>query len=132
MQNILEEAVKSYLESIEVEFNKCKVLPKYGLVSKISIKGDKNFDVFVIIPEIKLNYIANLWFGDSDDYDKEDLSKEIANLIVGNAKVIAQKKGVDFEISTPLFLGEYKKIDYDDILKFKFKNECFFVMFKEK
>jgi len=132
MKNILAEAVKSYLESIEVEMGECKTTPKSGLVSKISTTGDKNCDVFVVVPQMKLDYIAELWFGDSSDYDKDDLCKEIANLIVGNAKVIAENQGVNFEISTPEFMGEYDKIDYDTILKFKFKHRCFFVMFKEK
>ena len=132
MQKIFKEAVKNYLETIEAKFSKCKVNPNKGFVAKIDIKGDENYEIFVVVPKIKLDYIAELWFGDSNDYDVEDLVKEIANLIVGNAKVIAENKGVNFDISTPEFLGEYKDIKYDDILKFKFKNRCFYVIFKEK
>jgi len=131
MQNLLKKAVKNYLESIEVDFDECKVNPKNGLVAKISTKGDKNYDVYVIVPQIKLDYIAELWFGDSNDYDKEDLLKEIANQIVGHAKVIAEKDGINFDITTPDFIGEYQDIKYDDILKFKFKNRCFYLLFKE-
>jgi chemotaxis protein CheY-P-specific phosphatase CheC len=132
MKTIFKDAVKNYLESIEVNFGECKVEPHYGYVSKISIKGDENYDVFVVVPVTKLDYIAELWFGDSSEYDKDDLTKEIANLIVGNAKMLAEEKGVKFDITTPEFLGEYEKIEYDDILKFKFKNRCFYVIFKEK
>jgi len=131
MNTILKEAIKNYVESIEAKISECKTTPKKGFVSKISINGDENMDIFVVLPEKKLDYIAELWFGDSDDYDKDDLTNEIANQIVGNAKIIAQKKGKNFDISTPEYLGEYKKIDYDEILKFKFKNRCFFVLMKE-
>ena len=132
MQNLLQTAVKHYLESIEAEFGECKVKPHYGLVSKISITGDKNYDIFIVVPQMKLDYIAKLWFGDSNDYDKEDLTKEIANLIVGNAKMLAEENGMNVTLSTPEFLDEYEKIECDNILKFKFKNRCFYVMFKEK
>ena len=131
MQNIFKEAVKNYLESIEANFDECKVNPHKGFVAKIEIEGDENYEVFVVVPKLKLDYIAELWFGDSSDYDKQDLVKEIANLIVGNAKVIAEKKNRHFNISTPEFLGEYENIKYDNILKFKFKNRCFYVLFKE-
>ena len=131
MKNIFKEAVKNYIESIEGNLSDCKVDPHKGFVSKITIKGDENYDIFIVVPKEKLDYIAELWFGDKNDYDIEDLTKEIANLIVGNAKVIAENKGVNFDISTPEFIGEYENIDYDDILKFKFKNKCFYVIFKE-
>jgi len=132
MEKILKEAVKNYIDSIEAELGECKVEPHSGYVAKISISGDKNYDIYVVIPKIKLEYISELWFGDKNDYDTKDLVKEIANLIIGNAKVIAENKGINFNISTPEFLGEYENIDYDDILKFKFHNRCFYVLFKGK
>ncbi len=131
MQNILKEAIKNYIESIEAKVSECKSNPKKGYVAKISTNGDLNYDIFVVLPENKLKYISNLWFGDGD-FDADDLTKEIANLIVGNAKVVAEKKGIKFDISTPEFLGEYENIEYDDILKYKFKNRCFYIAFKEK
>jgi len=131
MNIILTDAIKNYIESIEANISKCKANPKKGYVAKISINGDENMDIFVVVPEIKLDYIAQLWFGDKSDYDKEDLTKEIINQIVGNAKIIASKKGINFDISTPKYLGEYKKINYDNILKYKFKNRCFYILMKE-
>ena len=131
MQSIFKEAVKNYLESIEANLDECKADPHTGFVSKVDINGDENYEIFVVIPKVKLDYIAELWFGDSSDYDTEDLVKEISNLIVGNAKVIAENKGIHFDISTPEFLGEYEDMEYNDILKFKFKNRCFYLLFKE-
>jgi len=132
MNTILKEAIINYVESIDTSISDCKAMPKKGYMSKISISGDENMDIFIVLPEKKLDYIATLWFGDADDYDKDDLTNEIANQIVGNAKIIASKKGINFDISTPEYLGEYKKVDYDTILKFKFKNRCFFVVTKGK
>ena len=132
MKKIFKEAVKNYIESIEGNIEECKVNPHKGFMAKINISGDENYDIFIVVPKAKLDYIAELWFGDKNEYDVDDLTKEITNLIVGNAKIIAEKKGVHFNISTPIFLGEYEKFKYDDILKFKFENRCFYVIFKEK
>jgi CheY-specific phosphatase CheX len=131
MNAILKKAVENYIESIEGEIGECKSNPKKGFVAKISIFGDVKYDIYVVLPKIKLDYIAQLWFGDSEMYDIEDLTKEVANLIVGNAKIIAQEKGIKFDISTPSYEGEYKKLEYDEILKFKFKSRCFYLLFKE-
>ena len=131
MKNILTQAIKNYIESIEADIKECKSTPKSGYVAQIDIKGDINSKIFVVLPKIKLDYIATLWFGDSNDYDKEDLTKEITNQIIGNAKVIAEEKNINFDISTPKYLGEYKKIDYDEIIKFKFKNRCFYILIKD-
>jgi CheY-specific phosphatase CheX len=131
MQNILKEAVKNYIQTFQAEIKECKMAPKKGFVSKITITGDRNYDIFVIIPKFKLDYISNFWFGDTN-YEIEDLVNEIANLIIGNAKAIAQQKGVYFNISTPHFLGEFKNIEYNDILKFKFKNRCFYLLFRSR
>jgi chemotaxis protein CheY-P-specific phosphatase CheC len=132
MNTILKDAIKNYIESIESKISECKANPKKGYVAKISINGDENMDIFVVVPKRKLDYIAELWFGDSDDYDKEDLTKEIANQIIGNAKIIAAKKGINFDISTPEYLGEYQNIEYNNILKYKFKNRCFYILMKDK
>jgi CheY-specific phosphatase CheX len=131
MKQILQDAVKNYLESIEAKLEECGGNLNLGFTSKISITGDKEYDIYVVLPKTKLDYVSNLWFGD-DNYEIDDLSKEIANLIVGNAKVIAQNKGVNFTISTPEYLGEDIKIEYDDFLNFKFADECFHIAFKEK
>jgi chemotaxis protein CheY-P-specific phosphatase CheC len=132
MNIILTDAIKNYIESIESKISECKANPKKGYVAKISINGDENMDIFVVIPKLKLDYIAKLWFGNKEDYDKEDLTKEIANQIIGNAKILASKKGINFDISTPEYLGEYQNIEYNNILKYKFKNRCFYILMKDK
>ena len=132
MVEILKESVKNYLQSLEADFNECKTKNIKGFVSKIEIKGDKKADVYVVIPKRKLEYVAKYWFGETD-YDAKDLTNEIANLIVGNAKMVGNENNLNFNISTPEFLGEFNKdIEYDDVLSFKYKNVCFYILFKEK
>ena len=132
MDIILKKAVENYIESIDGNIKECKTNPHSGFVAKISTEGDLKYDIFVVLPKTKLNYIAKLWFGDKNNYDIADLTKEIANLIVGNGKIVAQEKGIHFDISIPEFIGEYNpQIQYSDILKFKFRNRCFYLLFKE-
>ncbi|AZV45996.1 hypothetical protein C3L23_01540 [Nautilia sp. PV-1] len=133
MFNIIKEAVKNFMDSIEAKADECNEEVKEGFVSKISISGDENYDIYIVVPHEKLSYIANYYFGD-DSYDTEDLTKEIANQIIGNAKIVAQKRNVSFDIGVPEYLGEFdKNIEYDDILSFKFNGDkCFYILFKGK
>ncbi len=133
MFNIVKEAVNNFVNSIEAKTTECNEKLKEGVVSKISISGDENYDIYIVLPHEKLSYIANYYFGD-DSYDVEDLTKEIANQIIGNAKIIAAKKNKNFDISIPEYLGEYKNdIEYDDKLSFKFNGDkCFYILFKGK
>jgi hypothetical protein len=132
MIEIIKKSVKNYLESLEADFNECQDKNINGYVSKIEISGDKNADIYLVVPRKKLEYISEYWFGDQN-FEEKDLTNEIANLIIGNAKIISSEKDINFNISTPEFLGEYKnQIEYDDILSFKYKDICFYILFKEK
>ena len=102
MFNIVKEAVKNFLDSIEATSDECNDKLQEGFVSKISVYGDENYDIFIVLPHEKLKYIANYYFGD-ENYDAEDLTKEIANQIIGNAKIIAAEKNVNFNIGVPEF-----------------------------
>jgi len=130
MFNTVKEAVKNFVDSIEAYIDECKDEKIEGFVSKISIRGDENYDIYVVVPHEKLVYMSNYYFGE-DKYDPKDLTNEIANLIIGNAKIIAAKKNINFNISTPEFLGEFKEVEYDERLSFRFNHEkCFFILFK--
>jgi CheY-specific phosphatase CheX len=132
MIEIIKKSVKNYLESLEADFKECEGKEINGYVSKIEISGDKKADIYLVVPPKKLEYISEYWFGEKN-FDAKDLTNEIANLIIGNAKIVGSEKNVNFNISTPEFLGEYKNnIDYDDILSFRYRDVCFYVLFKEK
>ena len=131
MFDIVKEAVKNFVASIEANIDECKDEKIEGFISKISIIGDENYDIYVVVPHEKLRYMSNYYFGE-DEYDPKDLTNEITNLIIGNAKIIAAKNNINFNISTPEFLGEYKDIEYDEKLSFRFnRNKCFFILFKK-
>ena len=129
MEKFFVTAAENFAKSIGAEIDRCESEIKEGFVSEIDIRGDENLDIFIILPKDVLDTVSELLFGDTD-YDIEDLSKEIANLIVGNAKVLASEENIHFDISTPKF---HKKIDldYDKKINLSIKGKCFSILFKE-
>ena len=74
-----------------------------------------------------------LLFEDSlNEDDLDDLVKEVANMIVGSAKVILEDKNSNstYKISTPDFLGHVPKVELlklEEFLLYKVKNRTFVV-----
>lgn len=129
---VFKEAVKNFLDTLDVSYQECKSEPKSGKVAEIDIKGDVLYKIYVVLPVIVLDTVAEVYFGDSEDYNAEDILEEITNQIVGNAKVVAKENNIHFDITIPKCLGDYQKIEHDYILKFKFKQRCFYLLFKEE
>ena len=132
MNSILYKACENFAKSLSTDIKRCKSGDIKGYVGRISVTGDKNYDFYVVIPREKLEMVSEIFFGDKDEYDLEDMTKEITNLIIGNSKVIAGEQNIDFEISTPEFLGEYNGIDFDDFICLESGGVKFFILYKEK
>jgi hypothetical protein len=62
---------------------------------------------------------------DPDEDCLIDLSKEIANLVVGHAKVLASDQGYGFKIKTPVFDG--KTSAYDGTLYYECEGSDFII-----
>ena len=130
MDRFLKKAAFNFAESIGAVFDECKNEVKEGYVSEVDIKGDLNYAVFVSLPKETLDTVSMLLFGETD-YDLKDLTNEISNLIVGNAKVVAADENIHFNISTPRFLG-LQKVDFDKRIDLSLDGECFSIFYKEK
>jgi len=130
MLKFIEESVKEFVDSIGGEYGFCENIVKDGFVSKIEVDGHMNYEIYLKFPKKTLDLVSTLLFGD-DEYDLEDLLKEIANLIVGKAKVFASDKNIHFNISIPEFL-EKKDISYDEAKSYSINGECFSVFLKGK
>ncbi|MEO1924016.1 MAG: hypothetical protein ABGX25_05840 [Nautiliaceae bacterium] len=133
MFDILKKACENFAESLGGELKECNEQDIHGLVSKIEISGDVNYEVFLVLPKKKLDMVSEIFFGDTE-YDEKDLTDEITNLIIGNSKVVAEEKNIKYNISIPEFLGDYDnlKIEYDEMLCFKFNGINFYILLKEK
>ena len=117
---------QSFLEVLQESINKTpkdSILPiKKGYLAKISmLKGNvADKEVFLLFDKAFLTIITKALLEEEspDKATLDDMAKELANLIVGHAKVLA-KGDRSFNISVPSYLG-YKLIkDYDSGLHFK-------------
>ncbi len=129
MEKFFVKAAENFAQSIGAEINHCESEVKEGFISEIDIRGDENIDIFLVLPKDVLDIVSELLFGDTD-YDIEDLSKEIANLIVGNAKVLASDEDIHFDITTPKF-HKHINMDYDKKIDLSIQGKCFSILFKE-
>jgi CheY-specific phosphatase CheX len=102
-------------------------------VAGIDINGDANHTVNLYIKRKTLEKMAYLFLFDEtpDETVLTDLIQEIANLIVGKAKVVAAEKGLNFNISTPTFLSDNAQVSENDLeINFMFDDEIFSIAAK--
>lgn len=76
-----------------------------GYCSKISTQ--ENHFYFCFDHEFLRSLSSEMLFDDNPpNEDLYDLSKEIANLVIGHAKVLLAQQEIQIQITTPIFLGE--------------------------
>lgn len=108
LQTIIEAATNFCHEQLgveKIELHETKHLESGALVAYIDIEVQQNdiYRVYLAAEKDFVQFVAQI-FLEEDESDEEtimDMAMECTNLIVGSAKVIASKKGVDFNISTP-------------------------------
>lgn len=97
--------------------------------ASIKISGEQSYKITIYIADKSLTKMALLFLNEDlpDMETKTDLIKEIANLIVGKAKVVAQSDGLIFDISTPSFEGDKERVcnDVNRQINFLFEEEVF-------
>jgi CheY-specific phosphatase CheX len=105
-------------------------------VAKIDISGDENYEFFIYIDKKTLTTMAYMFLleqAPSEDI-LQDLIQEIANIIIGKAKVLAGDKKLNFDISTPEFISSNSKASNNNDLElnFIFEKSIFSIIGKEK
>ena len=108
LQTILKAAsnfCREQLGAEKIEVYETKQLENGALVAYIDIETRQNgkYRVYLAAKKEFIQFVAHV-FLEEDESDEEtimDMAQECTNLIVGSAKVIASKNGVDFTISTP-------------------------------
>ncbi len=112
-------------------FESCPMDSFYA--AQIAINGDANYRVAVYINKESLTKMAYLFLfeEDPDDATLKDLIKEVTNLIVGKAKVIAAGSGLNFDISTPDFISDNTTVSENDMeINFMFEDHVFSIAAK--
>jgi CheY-specific phosphatase CheX len=118
---------KEVLSSEVPLFESCSLEPSY--CASIAISGEENYTIYVCIPRESLVKMAYLFLFEENPSEEilRDLIKEIGNLIVGKAKVIAANDhALHFDISTPTFVGNTVVATPSDFdINFEFENRIF-------
>lgn len=112
-------------------FESCPMGSFYA--AQIGVMGDINYNITVYINKESLSKMAYLFLfeEDPDDETLKDLIKEISNLIVGKAKVVAAAEGLNFDISTPDFISDNTSVDENDMeINFMFEDQIFSIAAK--
>lgn len=126
---IIEIVKKSFIEIIQGSINKTPESStfhiKRGYATQISItfQNNKVYDFLFVFNKAFLKIMCEDFLFEEKPTlgSMVDMSKELANLTIGHAKVLAQAQNIHFNISTPNFLA-IKKSNKDD-LSFKL-DEC--------
>lgn len=119
--------VQDVLSAKTTIFDSCAL--GHAWASSITTRGDEAYKITIFIADRSLEKMAFLFLNEenADMEVKTDLIKEICNLIVGKAKVVAQEAGMNFEISTPTFEGDKERVcnNADKNINFLFEEEVF-------
>ena len=110
---------------------------KRTLIAYIDIQRDdsKKFRVYIAPDEGFAQRVSKLYLeeDESDEETLKDMTLELANLIVGSAKVIAEEANINpFTISTPNFekIGDFD-FEYDQMKIISVENDKLIVAIKE-
>lgn len=136
MISAINSATKSFCNDIiglETQQAKCFGKNFYGAAISIC-ENDTEIQWYLLFKKNTLNEFSKaLLFEDNlNEDDLDDLVKEVANMIVGSAKVILEDQNSDitYKISTPDFLGHVPRVELlklEEFLLYKIKNRTFVV-----
>ena len=102
---ILEKSFLEVMQTLNASLRPHPTPLTQGYLASIKL-NDTTIYILASTPLLTL-LAQNLLFEDNPDAATlQDMTKELANLIVGKAKVLSQEKGQTASISTPLFCGE--------------------------
>lgn len=136
MLRAIDTAIKSFCTDIVgLEIQEAKYIGDKLYGAAIALyENEKETQWYLLFKKHSLNQISKalLFDDDSKEDDLDDLVKEIANLIIGSAKVILEtnNSNAQYRIGVPDFLGHVdnpKMLQLEEILLYKIKNRTFVV-----
>jgi len=136
MINAIKQATTDFCtEIIGLEIQSAKNIGKdlYGATIAI-YKDDIESQWYLLFKKHTLNEFSKalLFENNLNENDLDDLVKEVANMIIGSAKVILETNNPknSYKISTPNFLGhvpDMKLLELEEFLLYKLKNRSFLI-----
>jgi len=136
MKNLLDTSLHHIFTEYGFEVKKCKSLPKHeGYTSEIPYLNEKREErvATIWVQKATLKKLCSLLiFEDNpDEATMEDMTKELANLIVGHAKMLAHNQNLEFDIKLPRFTGIRKPNPKLETLMYKIENRCLLIQTEE-
>ena len=124
MEIVRESFFEVIKKSIGVEPEESIIPLKRGYLVSIEMIG-ANKEVFLVFNKPFLRTMCHYFLSedDPDNASLEDMARELANLTVGHAKVLAQRSAKNFNISTPDFLGIRVITNYDQGMHFRLERK---------
>ena len=135
MIKAIDKATKSFCRDIiglEVQVGKSMGKNFYGAAIALN-QGDIETQWYLLFKKDTLNQFAKVLLSENhlNEDDLDDLVKEVANMIIGSAKVILEKdSNINLKLSTPDFLGhvpDAKLLELEEFLLYKIKNRTFVI-----
>lgn len=125
-----------FSQNFGLETKPCETFPeKEGYTARIPFSdGTKDFDAEVWIDEPMLKEMASILLFDEDPDPEtlEDLTSELANFIVGHAKMVASDRDLPYRMQTPVFTGRRPLEKRGETLLYSLDDRCIAIQLKER
>ena len=137
MIELFRTAVKEvFQDNFGLSTDKCIEIPKTeGYVASIPFhEENRHYEVNIWAESGLIFNLAEILLAQShpDEQTLEDLSCELANFIVGHAKMLASNHGMRWTLSTPRFLGLQSPSSIPKNLTFRIGLHCLIMNIGEK
>ncbi len=122
-------AVKEvFQDNFGLQTAECDTLPEHeGFTAVIPFEEDsRHYEASIWVDPPLIENLSRILLEDEDpdEQTREDLTSELANFIVGHAKMLASDRAMPCSISTPRFTG-LKKVDREgESLAFRIGDAC--------
>jgi len=136
VENLLNVSMHHVFENeFGLKLETCKKIPNHtaytATIPYQSDSKDRIATIWVQKPTLKKLSNILLFEENPDEETLEDLTKELANFIVGHAKMLAHNQDLDYDIKTPKFAGINKLDPKIETILFKIDNRCIAIQTKE-
>lgn len=129
--------VKHLCKTLNLELEEGDKLEKKVYGASIPVmKGDEEYHFYLYFRKNILKSVLEIYFNghNLEEDNLSDVSKELANIVIGFAKnELNEKNNDNFVLGTPEFLGKVDSfpIEFDDSRVYKIKKHTFKVGYKK-
>ena len=122
-------AVKDvFQDNFGLQTAECDTLPEHdGFTAVIPYEeGSRHYEAHIWVDPSLIEHLSRILLEDEDpdEQTREDLTSELANFIVGHAKMLASDRAIPCTISTPRFTGLKKADQKGENLAFRIGDAC--------